>query len=213
MSIFNSIVAFFHDGGMFMLPTAIVMALGIAVAIERWWYLRGAEARNRKEWDRLAPTIEQGEYATAREDAADSKAEIGQIIERGLSRLGGNGTREDVEGAMEEGLMEATPGMEKRTHYLTTFANIAMLLGLLGTIMGLIHGFAAVAAVDPAARSQELSAAVSEAMNNTAFGLMVAIPLLFIHALLSSKTTRLVEGLEIASVKLLNSLPGLHRGE
>jgi biopolymer transport protein ExbB/TolQ len=107
---------------------------------------------------------------------------------------------------MEESLMEVTPQLERRTHYLATFANVATLLGLLGTIIGLIHGFAAVSDINPSQKQDQLSASVSIAMNCTAFGLMTAIPFLLIHAWLVSMTDELVDNLEMASVKFLNSL-------
>jgi biopolymer transport protein ExbB/TolQ len=102
--------------------------------------------------------------------------------------------------------MEVTPQLERRTHYLATFANVATLLGLLGTIIGLIHGFGALADVNPAQKQDLLSGAVSEAMNCTAFGLMVAIPFLLIHSWLQSVTDSLVDQIEMAAVKFLNSL-------
>ena len=102
--------------------------------------------------------------------------------------------------------MEILPRLEKRTQYLATFANIATLLGLLGTIMGLISAFTAVANVDPAEKANLLSASISVAMNTTAFGLMVAIPLLLSFSYLQSKTTEIVDSLEMASVKFVNKL-------
>jgi len=113
---------------------------------------------------------------------------------------------DDVEKAMEESMMESIPLLQKRTHYLATFANLATLLGLLGTVSGLIHAFSAVATVNPAEKANLLSASISEAMNCTAFGLMTAVPILFVHALLQTKTTELIDGLETASVKFLNAL-------
>ena len=102
--------------------------------------------------------------------------------------------------------MEVVPRLEKRTHYLATFANLATLLGLLGTVMGLIRAFAAVATVNPAEKANLLSASISVAMNCTAFGLMTAVPLLFIHAWLQTKTTEIIDSLEMASVKFLNAI-------
>ena len=111
--------------------------------------------------------------------------------------------------------MEIIPQLEKRTHYLATFANLATLLGLLGTVSGLIHAFAAVATANPAEKANLLSASISEAMNCTAFGLMTAVPLLFVHALLQTKTTELIDSLETAAVKFLNALAdrAAHRAE
>ena len=102
-------------------------------------------------------------------------------------------------------MTEIMPHLEKRTHYLATFANLATLLGLLGTVSGLIHAFSAVATVNPAEKANLLSASISEAMNCTAFGLMVAVPFLFIQ-LLQTKTAELIDSLEAASIKFLTVL-------
>jgi len=102
--------------------------------------------------------------------------------------------------------MEIIPQLEKRTHYLATFANLATLLGLLGTVSGLIHAFSAVATVNPAEKANLLSASISEAMNCTAFGLMTAVPILFVHAFLQTNTTKVIDGLETAAIKYLNAL-------
>src|ERR1700722_669614 len=107
---------------------------------------------------------------------------------------------------MEESLMDVVPRLEKRTHYIATFANLSTLLGLLGTTIGLINAFSAVATVNPAEKANLLSASISVAMNCTAFGLMSAVPLLLIHAFLQTKTTELVDSLEMASVKFLNAI-------
>jgi biopolymer transport protein ExbB/TolQ len=131
----------------------------------------------------------------------------------GLNRVRSARRREDVEAAMEESLMEVMPRLEKRTHYLATFANIATLLGLLGTIIGLINAFTAVSNANPAEKADLLSASISVAMNTTAFGLMVAIPLLLVHTLLQTKTTEIVDSLEMASVKFLNSITEKPPGE
>jgi biopolymer transport protein ExbB len=104
----------------------------------------------------------------------------------------------------EEGMMEIVPRLEKRTHYIATFANVITLVGLLGTIIGLIKGFTAVASVNPAEKAEMLSASISIAMNNTAFALMVAIPFLLIHAFLQARTSEIVDGLEAAKISFLN---------
>jgi biopolymer transport protein ExbB/TolQ len=107
---------------------------------------------------------------------------------------------------MEESLMEVLPRLEKRTHYLATFANMATLMGLLGTIIGLIDAFTAVSNANPAEKAELLSRSISIGMNCTAFGLMVAIPLVLIHSMLQTKTTAIIDSLEMASVKFLNAI-------
>jgi len=155
-------------------------------------------------WQKLVPLLQRNDYKQAMAVSSASKADIGKILTYGLTRLQASRNRGDIEMAMEEGLMEVIPRLEKRTHYLATFANIATLLGLLGTIIGLIQAFTAVANANPADKADLLSASISVAMNTTAFGLMVAIPLLLLFTVLQTKTTELVDSMEMATVKFLN---------
>jgi biopolymer transport protein ExbB len=200
-----TIVKFFQGGGDFMYPIAFVLVVGLAIAIERWVYLTTAAARNRGLWNQVVPLIAQGNFRQAMVTTSKSSSAIGHILNYGLARIQGR-NRDEIEKAMEESLMEVVPRLERRTHYLATFANLATLLGLLGTVMGLIRAFEAVATVNPAEKANLLSASISVAMNCTAFGLMTAVPMLFIHAYLQTKTTELIDSLEMASVKFLNSI-------
>jgi biopolymer transport protein ExbB/TolQ len=204
MNIYANIVQFFQQGGIFMYPIVVVLALGLAIALERYIYLSVFSIRNQRTWRQLLPLLQEGKLREARDYTEQSKAAISRILNFGLSRLGIARRTSDLEMAMEEGLMEVVPRLEKRTHYLATLANIATLLGLLGTIIGLIEAFTAVAHANPAEKADMLSASISVAMNTTAFGLMVGIPLLMIHAVLQTKSTQLIDSLEMASVKVMN---------
>jgi biopolymer transport protein ExbB len=204
MDIYSTFVQFFQSGGVFMYPIVVVLALGVAIAVERYIYLTAARATNQRVWKQVMPLLLDGKYGQAVAITEKSKSALSRILRYGLDRADSKTRRDDVEVAMEEGLMETVPRLEKRTHYLSTFANIATLLGLLGTIMGLIQAFTAVANANPAATADMLSASLSVAMNTTAFGLMAAIPLLLIYTVLQTKTTELVDSLEMASVKFLN---------
>ncbi|MDR2215615.1 MAG: MotA/TolQ/ExbB proton channel family protein [Nevskiaceae bacterium] len=206
MNIFGTIARFFQDGGHFMYPIAVVLVIGVAIAIERYVYLTMVRAKNRSLWQQLEPMLQQGKFSQAAQVSSQSDSAIGQILSYGLARVQGARRRDDIEKAMEESLMGIVPKLEKRTHYLATFANLATLLGLLGTVIGLIAAFGAVATVNPAEKANLLSASISVAMNCTAFGLMTAVPLLVIHALLQTKTTELIDSLEMASVKFLNAI-------
>ncbi len=206
MELYSTIVSFFQQGGVFMYPIVLVLALGLAIAAERWFYLTVTTTRNKALWGKMMPLLTSGDLSAAARLAKKSKAAIATIMTYGLSRVRSARRRDDIEKAMEESLMEVMPRLEKRTHYLATFANIATLLGLLGTIIGLIRAFNAVSNANPAEKADLLSASISVAMNTTAFGLMVAIPLLLVHTLLQTKTTEIVDSLEMASVKFLNSI-------
>ena len=206
MDIYSTVVGFFQSGGIFMYPIVLILALGLAIALERWLYLSKARITNQLVWKKLLPLLQSGDHQQAARVIGKSKAALSNILAYGMNRARTTRRRDDVEIAMEEGLMEALPQLEKRTPYLATFANIATLLGLLGTIIGLIQAFTAVANANPAEKADMLSASISVAMNTTAFGLMVAIPLLLIYAVLQTRTTQIVDSIEMASVKFLNLL-------
>jgi biopolymer transport protein ExbB len=204
MGVIYSVVAFFQKGGLFMYPILLVFAFGMAIAIERWVQLARIKIENQKTWSEIQPVLAEGEFERARELVSEDQSTISRMLEMGLARQGAVRRREDIEIAMEESMMEIIPQLEKRTPYVALFSNIATLLGLLGTIMGLIQAFTAVAHANPAEKADLLSASISVAMNTTAFGLMAAIPLLLLHARLTSTTSEIVDSLEMASVKALN---------
>ncbi len=206
MNLWNTIVRFFQGGGEMMFPIAVVLVVGLSIAIERYIYLSRVAMRNRRLWNEIVPVLSQGNFRQVVQITSKSDSAIGQILNYGLARIQAARRRDDIEKAMEESLMEVVPRLEKRTHYLATFANLATLLGLLGTVIGLINAFQAVATVNAAQKANLLSASISVAMNCTAFGLMTAVPLLFIHAWLQTKTTELIDSLEMASVKFLNAI-------
>jgi biopolymer transport protein ExbB/TolQ len=206
MDLYVTLVRFFQEGGAFMYPIAAVMTVGLAIALERWFYLLTQTRINRRDFQQILPLLREQRSHELADFVASSSSAVSRIVADGLARRKGSRRRADVEYAMEEGLLEVLPRIERRTGYLATFANIATLLGLLGTIIGLIAAFTAVANADPAEKATLLSQSISIAMNTTAFGLIVAIPLLLVHSVLQSKTAQIVESLEIAMVKFLNSM-------
>ena len=204
MGAIENIVSFFQTGGTFMYPILIIFAFGTAICIERYIKLTGIGTVNKKVWDKVHPLLDAGDFDEARDSIVEDKSAIAGLLNMGLARQGSVRRRDDIEIAMEESMMEIIPTLEKRTPFIALFANICTLLGLLGTIMGLIEAFTAVANADPAEKADMLSASISVAMNTTAFGLMAAIPLLITHAIISSKTVEIIDSLEMASVKTLN---------
>ena len=153
----STVVRFFQEGGPFMIPILLVFGFGIAIAIERWTYLTMSGTSNRALWKKIVPFLKAGNFQEAAALTAKSKAAIGSILTYGLYRVKSARRRDDIEKAMEESLMEVLPRLEKRTHYIATLANIATLLGLLGTIIGLISAFTAVAEANPAEKADMLS--------------------------------------------------------
>jgi biopolymer transport protein ExbB len=188
MSFIEFAVKFFQDSGVAIYFSIAIMAVGLAIAIERWVFLRRARSQNHALWAQVLPLLQGGRFKDVMGLTSKSDAAIGKIVANGLERMQSPARREDIDAAMEEGMMEIVPRLEKRTHYIATFANVITLVGLLGTIIGLIKGFTA----------------VSIAMNNTAFALSVAIPFLLIHAFLQARTSEIVDGLEAAKISFLN---------
>jgi len=209
MDFFYSVVRFFVAGGPFMYPILIVFAVGIAIGIERFVTLTRVRSQNEGMWGKLQPALASGEFDKARQMTSKDDSTVSRLLAMGLARQGAVRRREDIEIAMEESMMEIIPQLEKRTAYVSLGASIATLLGLLGTIIGLIQAFTAVANANPAEKADLLSASISVAMNTTAFGLIAAIPLLVTHSVLTAKTGEIVDSLEMASVKALNVITAL----
>ena len=209
MASLESILHFFQTGGPFMYPIAVVLVIGSVISIERWLVLTVATSENKRAFGEILPILKKGEFSKITKIASQSSIPIYRIVGAGLVRFSSSNRRDDVEYAMEEGILEALPRLEKRTGYLATLANISTLLGLLGTIIGLIAAFSAVANAELAEKATLLSNSISVAMNTTAFGLISAIPLLLFHSVLQTKTTEIVDSLEMAGVKVLNTLANI----
>lgn len=206
MNFLNVIVSFFVDGGFWMYPILLVGMVGVAIAIERYIKYRLVERANRKVWQQLEPVLAQGDFDKARGLTQKDKSSMSELLLMGLELQGSVRRREDIEIVMEEEMMALIPQIQKRIPYIALFANLATLLGLLGTIVGLIQAFDAVAHAAPAEKANLLSASIAVAMNTTAFGLIVAIPLLILNLYLTTKSGGIIDSLEIASVKTLNAI-------
>lgn len=206
MELYHFLVNFFRDGGFFLYPIAAIFVLGVAIIVERFVFLTIETTKNRSLWNDIVPHLGSGNIKGVLALTQKSSAAIATVLNYGIARLANARRRDDVEKAMEESLLEIIPRLEKRTHYLSSLANIAMLSGLLGTIIGLIQAFSSIATANPAEKASLLAASISVAMNNTASGLFVAITLLLCHMFLEAKTTSVIDSLEIAAVKFLNSV-------
>jgi len=188
-----------------------VLVMALAIGIERLLFLLKTERDNRQLWAAIAPLLSQGDIDEAEKVVAASDAAVAKVIAAGIAQLRIDGRRSEIETATENGMMDVLPAIERRTHYLATFSNMSTLLGLLGTVLGLIGAFAALGSADPAQKADLLSAGISEAMNCTAFGLMVAIPTLFAHSHMQSRTSELVDSLESVCSRFVASVAIRHR--
>ncbi|TDU32025.1 biopolymer transport protein ExbB [Panacagrimonas perspica] len=205
MEFFGGILRFFQNGGIFMFPIAATAAFGIAVTVERWLYLKRTIAKNTALWQRVAPQLIDGNLDGADRSAQGSEAALAGLLRYGIGRIRQGWPRDDLQRSLDGSVADTISMVEKRTHYLSMLANVATLLGLLGTIMGLVHAFAAVGQVSAAEKAGLLSSSISEALNCTAFGLLVAIPLMVVHSFLQSRSSEIVDILDSASSKLLDA--------
>ena len=204
--IIDSVVVFFQTGGGFMYPIAFVFVIGLVIAIERWIFLTQVARSNNKVLPKIIAGLEEQNIKKVLTLVKKSKAFVSSLVGNYIVKSSNVQDRSDLESLYNEGLLEVVPRLQRRTQYLATLANVATLLGLLGTIIGLIAAFTAVAQADPAQKASLLSQSISVAMNTTAFGLMTAIPLLLTHAMIQSKAAKVFESLEIVGVKCVNCL-------
>jgi biopolymer transport protein ExbB/TolQ len=190
----ESIAKFYQEGGQFMYVITIALVFGIAIAIERIIFVSLRSRINTNAFvKRVIEMIQSGNLGRAVEYCRRSKAALPQITRAGLEQADSGGSEQDIQNAFELAAMTEIPKLEKRTHYLSMIANVATLLGLLGTIFGLIRSFQAVAQADAAQKAALLSGGISQAMNTTAFGLIVAIPCLILYTYIQEKTNALID--------------------
>ncbi|MBU1222168.1 MotA/TolQ/ExbB proton channel family protein [Myxococcota bacterium] len=196
----------FVDGGEFMYVILFASAFGIAIIIERSIFLLFRYNINAEAF--MAQIMQlvganNIDHAIKLCNAAPTAA-LPRVIKAGLSKYAEGPMA--VSAAIEEAKLEVTPEVVRRTPALQGVANIATLVGLLGTIMGMIQAFDALGTATPENRSAVLSHGIAVAMNTTAFGLIVAVPCLTAHLLLTSFTKKIMDDVELFSTKLDNLL-------
>ncbi len=187
----------FNEGGVFMYFIAIFGVLSFTLIIERYFTLFKKESEPKTTFrNQLLSFISQGDFNSAirftENQNASESASLSRIAKIGCTLRAQGAGDEEIQARMDEALTNEIHNIDRNTGFLGMFGNVATLLGLLGTITGMIHSFAAVASANPADRATMLSRGISEAMNCTAFGLIVAIPALVAFAVYQNKTDRLV---------------------
>jgi len=176
----------------------------VGVIVERSIYLFGASINKDVFLATMQKCILAGDVSKAVKMCSAANAPLARIVQAGLVKV--NRPDEEVQAAMDEAALREIPKIAHRTGYLALLANLAMLSGLLGTVTGLIESFGAVSgeSVDPSQKGRILAMGISEAMNCTAFGLIVAILGLIFFAVLNGKTQTLEDDINEASVQVLN---------
>jgi biopolymer transport protein ExbB len=204
MDLFGALAKSYHDGGIGMHPILVSLIFVIAVMIDRVVVLYFKASVDKEAFLRgLKKHIYAGDLDKAISfTAAQKKTPLTSVIKAGLINVPKG--EEDVQAAMDEATLRESPKIEARTGYLAMLGNVATLLGLFGTIVGLIHAFGAVANANPADKATILASSISEAMNCTAFGLATAIPALVAYSVLQGRTQHMMDEINEASVAVLN---------
>lgn len=200
----DGLINFFQEGGPFMMVNVFFLAFGLAVIVERSYSLFLSFGINEKPFlaavDRY---LQAGNIEAAAKVCANSPTPALSRGTRNLLKLLRNGAESPLL-AVEECLMEVRPLITARVAWLWSIANIATLIGLVGTVLGLIEAFAALDAVSADQKAAALSRGISEAMNNTAFGLGIAVLCIFFHLIINNQAVKLVEKTEHALFHFIN---------
>jgi biopolymer transport protein ExbB len=212
-SVLDHVSEFFKEGGPFMYVNLVSSAVAVAIILERAISLNFRLSINGPPFmEQITKLVMTGNIDRAiKLCGAAPDSVLARVIRAGLSRA--NRGEADVARALEESILEVTPLLQRRIQSLWSIANIATLLGLIGTITGLIAAFRSLGAVAAEQKNLVLSKGISEAMNNTAFGLGIAVTCIVAHLLLTSKAKGMLEEIELDALKLENLLVRRQAGE
>jgi biopolymer transport protein ExbB/TolQ len=201
------VIQAFRDGGPFMFVIAAFGLFSIAFILERYSYLYLRYKQVPAGFlQGVRDALSRGDLAQAERWALQTQTPLSRIVARGCQILQHGGSEEEVQARMDEELSKAIHTVDRRTAFLSMFGNVATLVGLLGTITGMIHSFAAVAQANPMDRATLLSKGIAEAMNCTAFGLIVAVPALVTFAIFQNKTDMIVQDLTQKTSEIYHDL-------
>jgi biopolymer transport protein ExbB/TolQ len=203
-SMFGPLAKHYHEGGFMMHPILVSLVFALALVVDRVIMLYFKASLDKEAFVRgLKKHIFAGDLDKAISFcASQKKTPLVSVVKAGLINVPKG--EADVQAAMDEATLRESPKLEARTGYLAMIGNVATLLGLLGTIVGLISAFGAVANANPSDKATILASSISEAMNCTAFGLLTAIPALVAYSLLQGRTQHMIEDINESTVSVLN---------
>jgi len=203
MNILQSTKLFFIQGGLFMYTILIASVFGLAIIAERFYKVAFQFKVNSKLFmNKIFQYVKGNEFEQAIKLCDRSKAPLPLIIKAGLEK--GNGSQSELQNAIDEATLEQLPRISRRIEYLSMVANVSTLMGLLGTIWGLIQAFQAVSHADAAQKATMLAGGISMALNTTAFGLIVAVPCMISYSILNSLSDRILDDIDEFSLKFIN---------
>lgn len=203
-SLLNSIAMFMQDGGVFMWLILVPLIFGLSITIERFIKLYTYDNDGPTLLNEIQKFVLGGNINEGIKACSNSKSLLPKVFMNGLKRA--NESAAQIQNAIYATSLEVIPKVEKRLGYLGLLANIATLLGLLGTIQGLIETFQAIGAADPSHKATILSSGISKAMNTTAFGLVTAIIIMIFNAILNAKAEKIITEIDEFSSKLIDLL-------
>ncbi len=203
----NGLMKVFHDNPYFLSINLIVSAVVVAMIVERTQFqLRKYQVNSKEFFAQIKKLVTAGNIDRAIKlcDAGDFPTL--QLVKAGLTHA--NKGPDEIDAAMSEKIGELKPAVEKRIGSLWSLANIATLVGLLGTVLGLIHTFAAVSdqALSAADRQRILASGIAEAMYNTAFGLGIAVTCMIAHLILHQRSKNIQHDLDATQERVFNLL-------
>ncbi len=196
---------FLERGGPLMYFNLGCSVIVVALIVDRLIFFLGRSSVNAKAFlEQIRKLVMANNVDRAIKLCSATTAPVAQVAKSGLQRM--HKGEIAIAQSIEETLVDVSPLLKKRIQILWSLANIAVLIGLLGTVLGLITAFAAVAAAKPEEKTAMLSRGISEALNNTALGLGIAVTCIIAHAVLSAFSKKQVSDLETFSLKLENLL-------
>ena len=199
----DALLKSFSDGGFFMYPIAVLLCLGTFFIVERLYMILFVYESNAAGLMQKVQRLILDNNIDEAIKLCNSKkrAAIYQVFKAAL--VNADRPFDQIQDHVEVASLSVIPKLQKRMPYLFTIANVATLVGLLGTIVGLIKTFEAVGAVEGSQKQLLLSAGISTAMNTTAFGLIVAVPCMFCYGFLFNRINTLVDDIDHFSARLL----------
>jgi biopolymer transport protein ExbB len=195
----------FHEGGLMMYPILCLGMFMVAISSERVFALYFRMNLNKDHFFKSLTTyLLKGDLEGMLLVCDQNPAPLSKVIKTCLIRLINKGSDADIQAALDEGALVEVPKIEKKIGFLSVIGNVATLMGLLGTITGMIMSFKAVADADPATKAAMLTKGISEALNCTAFGLLVAVPAVLIYSVLQSRAQHLIDDINEVSIRTFN---------
>jgi biopolymer transport protein ExbB len=206
-AVINSLASAFNAGGPFMWVLLIVFAVAWAVVVERLiFYFIVCRRNGIQLFTEIVTALDAGDGEKAKKAVTARNAPMNILMRTAIDRFVSGMNFTEIQKGVDQAAIREMPRMTQRLNYLSLFANIGTLLGLLGTIVGLQEMFGSLAAVEQAKKAAMLASGIAQAMNATAFGLIVAVPCMVLYTMLYNTQQQITKNLDESIVRLLDYL-------